>query len=74
MAGDVRQEQFLQLVMSINQQLGPAATQLWQNGVTSEAVLRKLTKEDMRTAAVNLGSRVLIYEHYNPSGICGRKQ
>ena len=71
MTSTLSQEQFLGLVESINSQLGPAATQLWHDGVRSEAVLQKLTKEDMQTAGVDLGSRVLIYEHYHPSGILG---
>ena len=60
-------EQFSALLKNINSDLGPAATQLWNEGVNTEVLLRQLTKEDMQTAHVNLGSRVCIYEHYHPA-------
>ena len=35
------------LLKNIDSGLGPAASQLWKEGVNTEALLRKLTKQDM---------------------------
>ena len=59
-------EQFSDVLRNINPGLGPAASQLWQDGVNTENLLRMLTKEDMQQAGINLGDRVLIYNHYHP--------
>lgn len=59
-------EQFSDVLRNINPGLGPAASQLWQDGVNTENLLRMLTKEDMQQAGINLGNRVLIYNHYHP--------
>ena len=61
-------EQFSALLNSIDSGLGPAANQLWKEGVDTEALLRKLTKQDMHMADINLGNRVLIYVHFHPTG------
>ena len=55
-------------VKSIGVLSDSAATLLWDEGITSEALLKLLTKEDMQSIGVNLGSRVAIYEHYHSSG------
>lgn len=60
-------EQFSALLKNIDSGLGPAASELWKEGVNTEALLRKLTKQDMREAGINLGSRVLIYDHFHPT-------
>ena len=68
MAGEkLSLEQFSALLKNIDPGLGPAASQLWNEGVDAEALLRKLTKHDMHVAGIILGSRVLIYEHYHPA-------
>ena len=58
-------EQFSALLKNIDAGLGPAASQLWKEGVNTEALLRKLTKQDMHMAGINLGNRVLIYDHFH---------
>ena len=66
MAGEkLTYEQFSALLEKIDSDLGPAATQLWNEGVKSEVLLSKLTKEDMEAARINLGSRATIYEHHH---------
>lgn len=60
-------EQFSALLENIHPGLGPAASQLWNEGVNDEALLRKLTKHDMQEAGIKLGDRVRIYEHYHPA-------
>ena len=60
-------EQFSALLENIDSSLGPAASQLWKEGVNTEALLRKLTKQDMHMAGINLGARVLIYGHFHPT-------
>ena len=67
MAGEkLSLEQFSALLKNIDSGLGPAASQLWKEGVDSEALIRKLTKQDMHMAGINLGNRVLIYDHFHP--------
>ena len=61
-------EQFSDILKNINSGLGPAASQLWKEGVNTEALLRKLTKQDMHMAGINLGNRVLIHDHFHPTG------
>ena len=60
--------QFHALLKTIDSDLGPAAAQLWNDGVNTEEKLKRLTKEDMHWAAINLGDSVLIYDHYHPAG------
>ncbi|KAL0029382.1 hypothetical protein WJX77_003516 [Trebouxia sp. C0004] len=60
-------EQFSALLKNIDSGLGLAASQLWKEGVNTEALLRKLTKQDMHMAGINLGNRVLIYDHFHPT-------
>lgn len=60
-------EQFSTLLENIDSGLGLAASQLWKEGVNTEALLRKLTKQDMHMAGINLGNRVLIYNHFHPT-------
>ncbi len=68
MAGEkLTLEQFSALLKTVDFGLGPAATQLWKEGVNTEVLLRKLTKQDMHEAGINLGNRVLIYDHYHPT-------
>ena len=68
MAGEkLSLEQFSALLKNIDPDLEPAASQLWKEGVNTEFQLRKLTKHDMHVTGINLGSRVLIYEHYHPA-------
>ena len=63
-------EEFSELVKSIGVQSDSnAATLLWHQGIKSKAMLKLLTKEDMQSIDVNLGSRVAIYEHYHSSGM-----
>ena len=57
-------EQFSALLTNIDSSLGPAATQLWEEEVNTEDLLRNLTKKDM--AGINLSSRNLIFNHYHP--------
>ena len=40
-------EQFSALLKNIDSDIDPAASQLWKEGVNTEAFLRKLTKQDM---------------------------
>ena len=74
MTSTMSQKQFLSMVQSIDPELGPAATQLWHEGITCEALLKKLTEEDMRSVGVNLRIRVLIFNHYHLLGKCEREQ
>ena len=68
MAGEkLSLEQFTVLLKNIDSSLGPAASQLWKEGVNTEALLRKLTKQDMHMAGINLGNRILVYEHFHPT-------
>ena len=60
-------EQFSTLLENIDSGLGLAASQLWKEGVNTEALLRKLTKQDMHMAGINLGNTVLIYNHFHPT-------
>ena len=60
-------EQFSALLETIDSGLGPAASQLWKEGVNTEALLRKLTQQDMHMAGINLGNRVLIYNQFHPT-------
>ena len=66
MAGEkLSLEQFTAVLKQIDSGLGPAASQLWRDGVNTEALLRKLTKQDMQSAGINLGNRVVIYDHFH---------
>ena len=66
MAGEkLSLEQFTVLLKNIDSSLGPAASQLWKEGVNTEALLRTLTKQDMHMAGINLGNRILVYEHFH---------
>ncbi len=61
MAGEkLTLEQFSALLKTVDFGLGPAATQLWKEGVNTEVLLRKLTKQDMHAAGINLANRILI--------------
>ena len=60
-------EQFSVLLINIESGLAPAASRLWNDGVNTEALLRKLTKQDMQMAGINLGNRILIYDHFHPA-------
>ena len=59
-------EQFSALLTNIDSSLGPAATQLWEEEVNTEDLLRNRTKKDMYEAGINLSSRNLIFNHYHP--------
>lgn len=68
MAGEkLNLEQFSALLMHIDPGLGSAASQLWAEGVDTEALLTKLTKKDMRMVGLKLGDIVRIYEHFHPT-------
>ena len=60
-------EQFSALLKNIDSGLSRAASQLWKEGVNTEALLRKLTKQAMHMAGINLGNRVLIHDHFHPT-------
>ena len=68
MAGEkLSLEQLSALLRNIDPGLGHAASQLWNDGVNTEALLRKLTKQDMHMAGINLGDRILVYDYYHPT-------
>lgn len=59
-------EQLSALLVKIHSGLGPAASQLWKEDVNTEALLAKLTKQDMHMVGISLGHSVLIYDHFHP--------
>ena len=67
MADELSLKQFSALLENLDSGLGPAAIQVWKERVDTEALLRKLTKQDMDMAGINFGNRVLIYDHFHPT-------
>lgn len=50
-------EQFSALLKSVDCGLGLAASQLWKEGVDTEVLLRKVTKQDVHEAGINLANK-----------------
>ena len=58
MAGEkLSLEQFCALLKNVDCGLGPAASQLWREGVDTEVLLRKVTKQDLHEAGINLANK-----------------
>lgn len=68
MAGEkLSLEQFSAVLKNIDAGLGPAADQLWKEGINTEALLKQLTKQDMHMVGIKLANIVPIYEHFHPT-------